>query len=72
MTLNMEADMEAQKDEIDLLHMEIEELKQQLTTQVSENDVLKEKEIILQNQNEKITQDMKAYHMDIEVRNYDN
>ena len=59
MALNMEEDIEAQKDEIQMLHAAIEEHKEEITRQVSENDVLKEKEIILQNQIEKQIQDFK-------------
>ena len=68
MALNMEEDIEAQKDEIQLLHAAIEEHKEQLTKQVSENDVLKEKEIILQNQIQKQTQDFKIQQTEFEVR----
>ena len=68
MALNMEGDLEAQKDEIQMLHTEIEEQKEQLTRQVSENDVLKEKEIILQNQILKHTQDLKTMQTEFEVR----
>ena len=68
MALNMEEDIEAQKDEIQMLHTEIEEQKEQLTRQVSENDVLKEKEAILQNQILKHTQDLKTMQTEFEVR----
>ena len=72
MALNMEEDIEAQKDEIQMLHTEIEEQKEQLTRQVSENDVLKEKEAILQNQILKHTQDLKTMQTEFEVRDLSN
>ena len=68
MALNMEEDIEAQKDEIQMLHTEIEEQKEQLTRQVSENDVLKEKEIILQSQILKHSEDLKTIQTEFEVR----
>ena len=68
MALSMEEDIEAQKDEIQILHAAIEEHKEELTRQVAENDVLKEKEIILQNQLQKQTQDFKNQQTEIEVR----
>ena len=68
MALSMEEDIEAQKDEIQILHAAIEEHKEELTRQVAENDVLKEKEIILQNQLQKQTQDLKNQQTEIEVR----
>ena len=67
MALSMEEDLEAQKDEIQMLHTAIEEHKEELTRQVFENDVLKGKEIILQNQIQKQTQDLKNQHAEIEV-----
>ena len=67
MALNMEEDIEAQKDEIQILHAAIEEHKEELTRQVAENDVLKEKEIILQNQIQKQTHDFKNQQTEFEV-----
>ena len=67
MALSMEEDIEAQKDEIQILHAAIEEHKEELTRQVAENDVLKEKEIILQNQIQKQAHDFKNQQTEFEV-----
>ena len=72
MALSMEEDLEAQKDEIQILHAAIEEHKEELTRKVSDNDLLKEKEIILQNQIQKQTQDLKNQHTEIEVCFFQN
>lgn len=66
MALNMEEDIEAQKDEIQMLHAAIEDHKEELTRQVSENDVLKEKEINLQSQILKQAEHFKTQQTEIE------